>query len=120
MDYTPKKDYNDKFKKGICYIKEYLKNSSLSFCINAVYIFGSTVKGTNRFDSDIDILICFSDDIQKITDYKKQMRMIKSDLSFINNEYPEVDTKIFIGNSWLSDTSHFCNEIRKDGINIWH
>lgn len=114
------KDYNDRFTNGIKYVIDYINNSEVSAFIKGVYLFGSVAKGNNRFDSDIDILIYFSDNIKQIPDYKRKIRMIKSDLSYINDDIPEIDVKIFIGDDWLTDMSQFCCEIRKDGIQIWH
>ena len=116
------KDYNNRFNNGVKYIINYINNDEIAISnyITGVYLFGSVAKGNNRFDSDIDILICFSDTIKQVPDYKRKIRMIKSDLSYINDDIPEIDVKIFIGNDWLTDMSQFCCEIRKDGIQIWH
>ena len=109
-----------KFQNGIEYALEFLKNNILKDYINNVILFGSCARKENKFNSDIDLLIVFSEDIKNVNRYNKEIRLIKSDLSYINDELPEIDIKAFIGKEWENDNSLFCTLIRKDGIELWH
>lgn len=89
--------------------------------VTELYLYGSCARGEEKFNSDVDLFMVlsetFSDNIALL---KKDLRILKSQVSSDELYDPEVDLKIVIGNAWLDNQLPYYKNVRKDGIRICH
>ena len=86
--------------------------------INAIYLYGSCARYEQRYDSDIDIAIELSEDID-IDNYKNEIFMLLSKISPVSNDIPDVDTKILIGSSWRCSPMLYYKNLSRDAIVLY-
>lgn len=96
---------------------ETLKDSFLSAYISEVYLYGSTARGTNRFDSDVDLLICISENCPD--DLRKKLRELRIDLMPENKELSDTDAHFVVGQHWKDNRSIYYTNVMNDGVEIW-
>lgn len=106
-------------KDAIGYALTTILSSVLFPCLQRIVLFGSVARGTETKESDIDLLLVFSKDIENIPDYLKQYRNLKSDVSSDDLFAAECDLKFCIEDEWLTSDATIYQCIRKDGIVLW-
>ena len=95
-----------------------LKNSAISPLIEHVYLYGSCARRTQNWDSDVDLLVELSQDID-IEKHKSDILQLKGSISPVSFELPEVDLHFVVGNSWKRDKLLYYQNVRKEGIDVW-
>lgn len=93
-------------------IKEYIKEVSKYYKIDAIILFGSYAKGTNNEDSDIDVAIISSDIVDRFDDMAKLMSLTWGINTRI--EPHPINTEEFKENE-----TPFIDEIIKTGIELY-
>lgn len=106
-------------KDAIGYALTTILSSVLFPCLQRIVLFGSVARGTETKESDIDLLLVFSKDVENIPDYLKQYRNLKSDVSSDDLFATECDLKFCIEDEWLTSDATIYQCIRKDGIILW-
>lgn len=105
-------------QKSIDYAILKIKSSPLSPYVRALYLYGSCARNEQGFKSDVDLFMELDRSIP-MPDFKESIILLKSQISPINEELPEIDLKVVIGDSWKNNTMLYYQNIRKDGINLW-
>ena len=104
-------------------ILEYALNrliiSPLAPYIDAVYLYGSCARGSEHWDSDVDLLVQFNRSLRDHPELKREMRLLKSQVTTDNIYDPETDLKIVVGNDWRHSNMPFFENVRKEGLLIW-
>lgn len=112
---------SEKQQKALDYALNYIENSVLKPYIAAVYLFGSCARGEEHFDSDVDLLVEFTEDFEEHKkDFRKDILLLRSNISSDELHDAETDLKIVIGKEWENSKMFFYKDIRKEGINVWH
>lgn len=108
----------EKYNNTINYAKGQILKTSFANKIIDIYLFGSCAKNNIKYNSDVDIAIIIPDNILKDRTIHNEIIKLKGDLSYINDNYAEIDLKIISDISWKQDNSIFIKNIKKDGILI--
>lgn len=80
-------------------------------CIEKIYAYGSFARGDYNYDSDIDLMLCCSDNLNF-----EMMREMRSSVNELN--LPEVDLK-FVTRDAQSFDYLFVDNFKRDGVLIW-
>ena len=108
----------ERSKKSISYAVRQIKESVLAPYIKKLYIYGSCARGEQRYDSDVDLFMELSDEID-LTKYKNDVLFLKTKVSPLDYSLPEVDLKVVVGKAWMKNNMLYYKNVRKEGINIW-
>ena len=95
-----------------------IENSMLEPFVERLILYGSTARGEQTYNSDIDLLLVLTK-TKELQKYKKYIYMLKSELTSMDQDLPDVDLNIVIGNDWEKNEDLYYQDIRKDGIDIW-
>ncbi len=91
-------------------VKKYINEISKKFEIEAVYLFGSYVKGTNHEDSDIDIAVVLKSDINSF-DIMVDLMMLTQNIDLRIEPHPIKTEDFESGNP-------FIDEIKSTGLKV--
>ncbi len=91
-------------------VNEYIKVLQLKYNIEAVYIFGSYVKGTENEDSDIDIAIISNDFSDRIDDMI-DLLMLKTNIDLRIEPHP-------FNKGEFEEDNPFVLEIKNTGLKV--
>lgn len=91
-------------------VNEYVKAIQEKYEIEAVYIFGSYVKGTQTEDSDIDVAIVSSDFEDRI-DSMVELLMLKTDIDLRIEPHP-------FSKGDFEEDNPFVKEIKDTGLKV--
>ena len=67
--------------------------------VERLILYGSTARGEQTYNSDIDLLLVLTK-TKELQKYKKYIYMLKSELTSMDQDLPDVDLNIVIGNDW--------------------
>ena len=105
--------YNmNRHEQSLIYALNVLKQKEYKQYISAIYLYGSCARGTQSFDSDVDLLIRLSDSTPK-----KLLRRMRVDVT-PDISLPEVELKFYFGNTF-SNSFQFNKNIEQEGILLW-
>ncbi len=74
--------------------------------------------GSKTFSSDVDLLLEVSENITE--NFRTELVKLRSMVTLVDVDAPEVDLKIIIGNAWEKNPMLYYKNIRRDGIDIWN
>ena len=106
-------------ENALSYALDALRKSSISAYVKYVYLYGSCARSQARYDSDVDLFLVLRDDLP-ISEHREELRKIKSKVMSDDIDDPEVDLKIVIGDAWETSNMLYYQNIRKEGIGVWH
>lgn len=86
--------------KGFIYVKK-------------IYLYGSCARGEEKYNSDVDLMICVQEDTPK-----KVYRELRCAANIGDYTLPEVNVE-FTNSDRFSFSRQFDCNVRKDGILIW-
>lgn len=99
-------------EEALNYALQVLSQEQYKAFIYEIYLYGSCARGTQKFDSDIDLLIKIDENIPK--DVLRKMRMdVIPDYNL-----PEVELKFFKEDTF-SSSPQFNENLKKEGILLW-
>lgn len=110
--------YKQKSLLSIEYAITQIKQSKLAPFVQNLYLYGSCARNEQDYDSDVDLLLELSPNIDKKLHFE-DMLMLKSKVVPVDDLLPEVDLKIEIGDKWKNNSMLYYQNIRKEGIQIW-
>ena len=87
----------EKHDTTIKYAINKIEQSPLFPYAQKIILFGSLARKQERWNSDVDLFLVLSEDFQNVEKYKKEMRLLKSEVIPLDFSLPEVDLKIDIG-----------------------
>lgn len=93
---------------------EKLLNSQYKDMVETIYLFGSCSRGTQNYNSDVDILIQHNASLDA-----KIARELRVELMPEDYDVPEVDLKFTCGDQWLKAEDRFSRNLRKDSELLW-
>ena len=109
----------EKHDTTIKYAINKIEQSPLFSYAQKIILFGSLARKQERWNSDVDLFLVLSEDFQNVEKYKKEMRLLKSEVIPLDFSLPEVDLKIDIGDDWLTSNSLIYVNIRRDGVVLY-
>lgn len=110
---------SDRHKKAIIYAMKQIQCSELAEYVEKIILYGSCARGTENWNSDVDLCVILKPDCESIPDFSHKIHMLKGEISSGELYDAEADVKFFIGDEWEKSQSSFCENIRKDGKILW-
>lgn len=110
-------------KDAICWTLTLLEDSILHNYIEDVLLYGSCARGEENEDSDVDLFVIFSSDIEQVDNFaelRRAMRYLRGNAmqEDVDNAV-EVDIHMTIGNEWETSPELYYQNIKREGISIW-
>ena len=106
-------------KRSHCAIQYALRQIKKSpVAVTKLILFGSCARRQQAFSSDVDLLLEVSENIPE--DFRTELVKLRSMVTPVDADAPEVDLRIFIGNAWEKNPMLYYKNIRRDGIDIWN
>ena len=103
---------------AIQYALRQIKKSPVAPYVTKLLLFGSCARRKQTFSSDVDLLLEVSENIPE--DFRTELVKLRSIVSPVDVDAPEVDLRIIIGNAWEKNPMLYYKNIRRDGIDIWN
>lgn len=103
-------------KKALRYAMEKIRASQLAPYVNELYLYGSYGRGTQRWDSDVDLLLTLDSDSP---DLKKEIIKLKSEVSQDDVNDVQVDLKVLYGDDWKTNSMLYYQNIQNEGRKLW-
>lgn len=111
--------YKKRNSDAISYALTQIKSAKIASYVKNIYLYGSSARNNQSFDSDIDLLIVLEESFHK----EKNKSLFLSDLVSKLNEtetyLPEIEPRFVIGDKWKIKNDTFYENVRKEGIQIW-
>ena len=105
-------------KRSHCAIQYALRQIKKSpVAVTKLILFGSCARRQQAFSSDVDLLLEVSENIPE--DFRTELVKLRSMVTPVDADAPEVDLRIVIGNAWEKNPMLYYKNIRRDGIDIW-
>lgn len=112
-------DYKQRHLQSMNFSINKIKSSPVFPFVQEIILFGSCARGENKWESDVDIFVVLLPEIEKYPELRKEIRLLQGTISPTENELPEVDMKITIGNQWKNDGSFFHEQILQEGVVLY-
>ena len=93
--------------------------SKLAGYIKEVYLYGSTARGQERWNSDIDLLLVLDPQVERTRELKREILYLKGSITGDELDDPEVDLKVVFGDEWKSSSQTFYRNVLQEGQRIW-
>ena len=103
-------------KKALRYAMEKIIESPLAPYVHELYLYGSYARGTQSWESDVDLLLTLEADAPNL---KKEILCLKAEISRDGLEDVPVDLKVLYGDGWKQSTMMYYQNIQKEGIKLW-
>lgn len=103
---------------AIQYALRQIKKSPVAPYVTKLLLFGSCARWQQTFSSDVDLLLEVSENITE--DFRIDLVKLRSMVTPIDVDAPEVDLRIVIGNAWEKNPMLYYKNIRRYGIDIWN
>lgn len=97
-----------------------VQQSVLAPYVKDLILYGSCARKEQKYSSDIDLLLVLDERFLEDKTLRTPMRLLKSQVSTDDIDDPEVDLKIVVGDEWKSNHMQYYNNIRREGISVWH
>lgn len=104
---------------SINYAIAQIKQSKIAPFVQDLYLYGSCARNEQDYDSDVDLLLELSDDID-LDKYRSDLLILRSKVMPISDDLPEVDLRIEIGDKWKNSSLFFYQNVKKDYISVWN
>lgn len=95
-----------------------IQDSSVAPFVRRIILYGSCARKEQRYDSDVDLLVELSNDLDENKYHSDVIALIgsvnPSDISL-----PEVDLKVVVGDDWQKRSTLYFENIRKEGVILW-
>lgn len=109
--------YAKRSKVSIEYALDKIRKSRITPYVQDLYLYGSCARKEQDYDSDVDLFLVFSSDIDEAI-YHEDLLLLNSNVSPTDSSLPEVDLHIEIGDNWQSSKLMYYENIKKEGIRI--
>lgn len=95
-----------------------IKQSRIAPFVEKLILYGSAARGEQTYSSDIDLLLVLKD-TDEIQTHRAYLYMLKSELTSLEDDLPDIDLNIVIGNDWEKNEDLYYKDIRREGIDVW-
>lgn len=104
--------------QSLNYALSVLKASVIAPFISHVYLYGSCARQMQRYESDVDILVEFSESIDQ-DKYHEDVIHLRAAASPVDIDLPVVDIHFVVGNNWRNSNLLYYRNVKRDGIDVW-
>jgi predicted nucleotidyltransferase len=101
------------------YAIKMIEQSPVKKYISSIWLFGSCARDTQKFDSDVDLLVELDVTEDEFEEIRYNAIILRGEVSPLEASAPEVDIKYTFKGSWEHKNTTFYNEVRKDGMLLW-
>lgn len=101
------------------YAMDQIRKSPLSQYVVSLYLYGSCVRQTAEWGSDVDLFLELSPDIPLTDENREELMRLRAVVTDDDPGVPELDLKFVIGPEWKSSRMLYYQNVRKDGIDLW-
>lgn len=95
-----------------------LQKSNISPFVKHVYLYGSCARNEQNYNSDVDILVELTDDIN-VEKYRSDVISLKGKVSPTDLELPIVDMHVVIGSKWRNNNLLYYQNVKREGVDVW-
>lgn len=103
-------------KQALRYAMEKISCSPLASYVNELYLYGSYARGTQTWESDVDLLLILDGNAPNL---KKKIIKLKAEVSQDGIDDVQVDLKVLYGNAWKESSMLYYQNIRREGKKLW-
>lgn len=103
-------------KQALRYAMEKISRSPLAPYVNELYLYGSYARGTQTWESDVDLLLTLDGNAPNL---KKEIVKLKADVSQDGIDDVQVDLKVLYGDAWKTSQMLYYQNIRREGKKLW-
>ena len=95
-------------------------SSDITSSINEIILYGSAARDQLKYESDIDLLVVFNEQLRGNNDFYRKIRKLRSDLTDLDFGYfLQIDMRSSFGDTWKTSKSAYYYQIRVDGKILW-
>lgn len=110
------KNIESHFKKALRYAMEKIRQSELAPYVNELYLYGSYARGTQNWDSDVDLLLSLDEDAPNL---KRAIIKLKSEISQDGVDDVQVDLHVLYGDTWKTNKMLYYQNVQIEGRKLW-
>lgn len=103
-------------KRALKYAMEKIIQSPLAPYVNELILYGSYARGTQTWESDVDLLLTLEADAPNL---KKEIIKLKAEVTQDGVDDVQVDLKVLYGDAWKDSSMLYYQNIRKEGKKLW-
>ena len=103
-------------KQALRYAMEKISRSPLAPYVNELYLYGSYARGTQTWESDVDLLLTLDGNAPNL---KKEIIKLKAEVSQDGIDDVQVDLKVLYGDAWKTSQMLYYQNIRREGKKLW-
>ena len=103
-------------KQALRYAMEKISRSPLAPYVNELYLYGSYARGTQTWESDVDLLLTLDGNAPNL---KKEIIQLKAEVSQDGTDDVQVDLKVLYGDAWKTSQMLYYQNIRREGKKLW-
>ncbi len=93
--------------------------SRLARYAKELYLYGSAVRGQEKWDSDIDLLLVLDAPEKNDRELKREIIYLKGSVTDNDIDTPDIDLKIVFGDSWKTSNQTYYKNVLQEGKMIW-
>lgn len=111
--------YAKRSEDSIKYAMSKILASPVAPYVKHLFLYGSCVRKEQKYASDVDLFMVLDNafDIQK---NKADVIFLKGEVTPTDDDLPEVDLKVVIGDSWKDNQMLYYQNIKKEGVDLWN
>ena len=103
--------------EALKYAMETIAESPVAGYVKELYLYGSFSRGDYKWNSDVDLLLTLDEQVAKKC--RREIHMLKSQVTRDVPGAVEVDLKIVFGDDWKENNMTYYQNIRKEGKKLW-
>lgn len=106
-------------KKALIYALDVIRSSELAPYIDDIVLFGSCVHHTERYESDVNLLIELNESFMKEKERLRiPLRLLTSAVMMDDLDAPEVDLRIVVGSEWRVTSINMYKKIKEESVSL--
>lgn len=94
-----------------------IAESPLAGYVRELYLYGSFSRGDYSWGSDIDLLLSLEDECRYR--FRRDILLLKGNVSKTDADAVDVDLKIVFGDDWKKSDMLYYQNIRREGKKLW-
>lgn len=106
-------------KEALIYALDVIRNSELAPYINDIVLFGSCAHHTERYESDVNLLLELNESFMKEKERLRiPLRLLTSAVMMDDLDAPEVDLRIVVGSEWRVTSINMYKKIKEEAVSL--
>lgn len=111
--------YAKRSENSIKYALSKILASPIAPYVKHVFLYGSCIRKEQKYASDVDLFMVL-DDAFDISKHIADVIFLKGEVIPLDDDLPEVDLKVVIGDSWKENQMLYYQNVKKEGVDIWN